>query len=232
MATAIIYLVNHALERVQEIPIQTTDYDSGVESHMMTCRQAVSEVLKKMYLAKKDAKLKSEFTLNTVASQAQYNLGFDGSLLADTNLRVILSDKTDYWLTYRPESEALEEYIDFNNLDLEAKPAEWWFVTSSTPNAIQLRLNPIPDDIYAIKGFKYVPYSAVTAITITTFTDLGDEVIIAYVAAELAKQLQKDNTQDLISKARITWGDYILEDQKTDQTIIYSYPYQQSNLYD
>lgn len=230
MANAIIILVNKALEKVREIPITPEEFDSRVESHHMTCRRAVEDVLRDMYLVQKDEKLKSEFTLSTVASQAEYSLGFDSSLLADTNLRVITADATDYWLNYLSETEALDKYIDFNNLTQTGRPSEWWFRTGSTPNDIKVRFNLIPDAIYTVKGFKYVAYSDVTALSVTPFTALGDAVIVDYIAAMLANQYFDDiNTSEYLRKYNATWSKYLLENQKTDETPIISLPYQANN---
>lgn len=233
MANAIITLVNKALEKVREVPITTTEYDSGLESHHMTARRAVEDVLRDMYLVQKDEKLKSEFTLSTVASTAEYALGFDGSLLADTKLRVIKSDATDYWLHYLSETEALEKYIDFANLTEEGQPTEWWFRTGATANTIKIRFNLVPDDIYTIKGFRYVAYSDVTSISTTPFTTLGDSVIVDYVAAMLANQyFDETNTAEYMRKFNATWSKWLLENQKTDETPILSLPYQALNEHD
>lgn len=229
MTALIITLVNNALERCVEIPIQPSEFDSGYEGHHMIARQAVSKILKNIYEVRKDEKLKQEFTLSTVASQALYNLGFSSFDLASTDFRVIKSDNTDYWLTYKPESEALSEYIDFNNLTDEGLPQEWWFVTGATAGTLQIRLNKIPDDIYEIKGFKYVPYSAVTSISMTPFTEIGDEVVITYVAAQLAIYLQLAHTNELIRQASEAWSKYLLENFNTNNLVVLSLPHQVLN---
>lgn len=230
MANAIIILVNKALEKVREVPIQEAEFDSGIESHMMTARRAVEDVLRDMYLVQKDEILKNEFTLSTVASQAEYDLGFDGSLLASTDLRVITADATDYWLNYLSETEALEKYIDFNNLTQTGKPSEWWFRTGATANTIKVRFNLIPDAIYSIKGYKYAAYSDVNSGSITPFTTLGDSVIVDYVAAMLANQyFDETNTAEYLRKYNATWSKWLLENQKTDETPNLALPYQANN---
>lgn len=229
MANAIINLVNKAMSKIGELPMEITEYDSGLESHQARARGAVEEILSDMFDLQKDEKLRLEFTLTTTASTALYSLGFDGSLLADTNLRVIKSDKTDYWLNYLDQDTALEKYIDFNNLTDEAAPWEWWFVTGSSADDIKLRLNPVPDAVYTIKGFKYTPNSAVTALSVTPFTDRGDALIVDYVASQVGNLQQVANIEDITRQEAKSWAKYLLENQKTNNVTSLALPYQTEN---
>lgn len=219
MTTLIITLVNNALEKVGEVPIQPADFDSGYQSHHMLCRQAVADCLKEMAYKRKDAKLKQTFDINTIASQATYSLGFEPDFMVDTNLRFITSGSTgpDYNLEYLSETEALEKYIDFDNLTVTGKPSEWWFATTGTAGVINLRLNPVPDDVYIIRGMRYVSYSAVNSISLTSCTEIGDQAIQTYVAAKLANDLQKANSTDLAQLASQAWGRWLAEDFRVNQ---------------
>lgn len=229
MVTTIITIVNNALEKVRETPIQPSEFDSGYQSHHMLCRQAISDCLKEMAYKRKDAKLKQTFDINTVASQAVYSLGFDAEFMADTDLRFITAGSTgpDYFLNYLTETEALEKYIDFDNLTAEEKPTEWWFQTTSSAGVINLRLNPIPDDVYIIRGMRYVSYTAVNAISLTTCSEIGDQAIQTYVAAKLANELQKANSQDLAQLASQAWGRWLAEDFRVNEYNRLITPYQQ-----
>lgn len=229
MATQVLTLVNQALAKVGENNLASTELDSGTEWHQRLAREAVQDVIRRMYKTKKDGLLKASFTITTSNGVATYSAPVNGDLFADTNLRLLTSDNTDAWLNYLPESEALEKYIDFNNLTLTGRPNEWWFTTTATPGTIYVRFNPIPDAIYTITGFKYSDFTRVASTDVTTCTDTGDAAIQAWVESKLANSLQKGDAADLIEQAKDLWSDYICEDLKTDDINVAVYAYQNSN---
>lgn len=226
MPIQLLTISNYALAQVKEMPISQTDFDGGTEWHHLLLREAVQDILKRMYRAKKEGLFKSTFDITTTASQATYSFNFNTDFLADTQLRFIDSGTNDYFLNYLTENEALNRYIDFANLTLEGKPSEWWIQTTNTAGVLQLRLNPVPDNIYTIRGFKYADYSRATATTTTSCTQWGDTAIQSYLEFRLANQLQASNVADFKEKADQDWRAYLGENIHQEDVSTYVFPYQ------
>lgn len=232
MATQILTIVNQALVRVGEQTISEDQFNSGSLLPHTTCREAVQEILFDMYKIKKESLWKKTFDLTTVASQAEYDLGFSGDLLANTTLWFIgTNPDPDYQLNYLSEMEARNQYIDFTDLTEEGKPTEWWFRTTDTEGQIKLRLNAIPDGIYTIRGMKYSDFSRVEGADITTCTITGDMAIQAYIAAKMAINLQKGDAEDYINRQKAYWHTWIAENPKIDEINTLVTPYQQEDIY-
>ncbi len=212
MANSILSIVNYALGEIGEIPLSAIEFDNGVFTAQSAAREAVQEILQDMRQKKSHYLYKQEFTIATVASQPLYTVAFPLSYLASTKLRVITADNTDSWLRYLPESEALENYIDFNNLTQTGRPSEWFVVTSTSPGNVSFRVNPIPDDVYTISGFRYSNFSRVTSAYITSSSDTGDRAIQKFVAFKVAQRLQSADAAILEQEYQKAWHTFLVED--------------------
>lgn len=233
MTTFIINLVNRALDDIGEVNIATSQFDSGGESHHKKAQSAVEDILFQMYQKRGNYKLKQTFEITTAASQSQYSLGFDSDLLASTNLRFVSTASTDpdYPMAYLGEDEALEKYIDFDNLTLEARPYEWWFQTQATAGVIKVRFNPIPDAIYRVQGFRYLDFTSlgtITALTQTAFSTQGDKVVEKYVSYQIANSPQYNtaSVDEQRAKFEDAWSEWLVEDFKENEINSRVIPYQ------
>lgn len=228
MSSQIITIVNNALKLIGEIPMSTAEFDSGTLALHTQVNEYTQMILFEMYQKKKDSLLKSKFTFSTVASTSNYTFS-NRDYLSEMKLWVVSADPTigNYPLNYLSEQEALLQYVDFDTLTFEGKPSEFWLETTSTAGQIQLRINPIPDAIYTIKGYKYEPFARVEAIDVTSCTYLGDQLIQSYIAHKISNELQKGNMQDLENIYYERRSQYLCENTHENDINTLMTPYQE-----
>jgi len=214
MVSQIITLVNQALTTIGELAITETEFDNGTQSHHNVCRESVNNFIYKMYRVRKDSVLRITQSFQTIIGQASYRILTDLDNLLEKLVYIAADPRDDRYLIYKPEHNVDQEYVNQDRITKTGSPVEYWINSDSSGGYI--RINPIPDDVYTIRYYRYAEPSRVRATDLTVCSFVGDKAIQTYLAARLANELQKGNESTLIRESEEVWNDYLCENDNTN----------------
>lgn len=172
--------------------IREQDEASDDSDYVATVEQWIQDAIDEFASAADWRLFKETISLSTVASTDTYELPFRVA-----EIRSMRFVDTDEEITYIAPERLVGVVEDFER---EAKPQFWcWSKNNEAddPNVYEIRLIPIPDDVYSIEYFADIhPTTDVSSSPSSTVLPLHQEFIIAIKHRVRAYMLAYDNDYD------------------------------------
>ena len=232
MSDTVINVVNRALGRLRISPLTDDEFNSGIEGIHLATRNEFRRAYQFLADLKKE-EFKTFEDVTTTAGVNEYSTSFDTNRFADVSSSAYLIDLAgddDQQLIYYSEKTVLYQYQGDLSEIPEGRPYGYFFRTTPTSNIIRFSLLDVPDDVYTIRLYYYVPAVTLVAADPTVCSPQGDDFLEDHMYAFTGYQKGLMSLDEATLLQRQAKRRYVCQNFNVNTRYSYQAPFQHGTV--